>query len=194
MATKPSETVDVPADFGDFAKSRGSTQKDPENRVAQAAWERVRQAIRAGGGHTAMVKKTGIPGRTLSNLQAGQDPKLSQLLAIAGAAGVSLEWLASGTGPMHARDAAESREEKPASQARETGDLRLTQSVNVDQLIGAFGQAWETLKASGHLQDLRLLMHLTLANYDMLTHAKVGRTRGSEDNPQFDPQKHPQET
>jgi phage repressor protein C with HTH and peptisase S24 domain len=70
------------------------------NSAAKGLHERIRGAVNAAGGYTAVAATKLVAGRTLSNLIAGQEPKYSQLLAIAQATGVRLEWLASGTGPM----------------------------------------------------------------------------------------------
>jgi phage repressor protein C with HTH and peptisase S24 domain len=66
---------------------------------------RIRQAVKLAGGFTAVVDRSDLPGRTLSRLLSGQEPKLSQLLALATATFVRLEWLASGTGPMRPSEA-----------------------------------------------------------------------------------------
>ena len=59
-------------------------------------------AVQAAGGYSAVADKPGLPGRTLSRLLAGQEPKMSHILDLASAASVRVEWLATGTGPMRA--------------------------------------------------------------------------------------------
>lgn len=63
--------------------------------------ERIRKcAEMAGSGH-ALADKTGIPRRTLETYLSGNaEPKASRVLSIAKAAGVSLEWLLTGNGPI----------------------------------------------------------------------------------------------
>jgi phage repressor protein C with HTH and peptisase S24 domain len=66
---------------------------------------RIREALSLGGGKAAVAAKSGIAERTLGYLLAGQDAKHSQLVRIAAATGVRLEWLAAGTGPKLASEA-----------------------------------------------------------------------------------------
>lgn len=53
-----------------------------------------------------MARRSGMPLGTLSRYQSGREMKASALIALAQATGVSLEWLATGRGPMRAGDAA----------------------------------------------------------------------------------------
>lgn len=63
--------------------------------------ERLKQIVRDNGGNTAFAQKAGIPLRTLNYYLAGKSkPNLIKLIALASAAGVSLDWLATGEGEM----------------------------------------------------------------------------------------------
>lgn len=64
--------------------------------------ERLREAVHQAGGQRAVSQKTGMPMSTLGNYLSGQDMKLSQVVELANATGVRLEWLAQGQGPMRA--------------------------------------------------------------------------------------------
>lgn len=90
-----SESVEKPTDVP-------PAQFEGANSAAEGLRERIRTAVQAAGGYSAVAATKLVAGRTLSNLIAGQEPKYSQLLAIAQASGVRLEWLATGTGPMRA--------------------------------------------------------------------------------------------
>ena len=53
------------------------------------------------GGVAALARKLGIPRSTLDDYANGRrEPKLSQLIEVARSAGLRLEWLATGEGPM----------------------------------------------------------------------------------------------
>ena len=68
---------------------------EPDNVLLQ----RLKEAAKLVGGPDALARKTGIARRTLGNYMAGRnEPKISALLAISKAAGVSLEWLAGAAG------------------------------------------------------------------------------------------------
>ena len=69
-----------------------------QDRYVQELAGRIRFAIQESGGMAAVAKRAGIPHRTLSNLARGQDAKGTQLLAIADATSVDIEWLISGRG------------------------------------------------------------------------------------------------
>ena len=59
---------------------------------------RLREAVRKAGGNEVVSEKAGVPLRTLSNYLAGNEMKLSKLLDLAAACGVSPTWLISGAG------------------------------------------------------------------------------------------------
>jgi transcriptional regulator with XRE-family HTH domain len=71
---------------------------------AAAASLRLREAIRHGGGATAVAKRANVSIGTLNNYLSGRDMKLSFVVAIARACGVSIAWLAAGEGPMRPGD------------------------------------------------------------------------------------------
>lgn len=81
-----------------------AAQFEGEKCAAERLHERIRKAVKHGGGYTAIASSGLIVGRTLSHIIAGQEPKYSQLLSISKAAKVRLEWLVTGTGPMHASE------------------------------------------------------------------------------------------
>lgn len=62
--------------------------------------ERLREAIRIGGGNTAVSMAIKISKTTLSTYANGRDMKAGTAVAIAEACGVSLEWLLAGRGEM----------------------------------------------------------------------------------------------
>ncbi|MBF5094708.1 helix-turn-helix transcriptional regulator [Azospirillum sp. INR13] len=62
---------------------------------------RLRQCVEMVGSGDELSRRTGIPRRSLENYLSGKTtPKLKPIIAIAKTAGVQLEWLATGDGPM----------------------------------------------------------------------------------------------
>ncbi|MFT4115275.1 LexA family transcriptional regulator [Bradyrhizobium sp.] len=58
------------------------------------------------GGASGLARKAGISPSGLSRYLSGGEPSRRVLVALADAAGVRVDWLATGTGPMHDSDAA----------------------------------------------------------------------------------------
>ncbi|WP_243429939.1 LexA family transcriptional regulator [Acetobacter sacchari] len=78
--------------------------------------DRLKVAIRFGGGNTKVAERSGVPFSTLSNYLAGRDMKADAMVTLARACGVSLSWLASGDGAM-TNDGLELTGQKPDSVA-----------------------------------------------------------------------------
>ncbi|WP_019644197.1 helix-turn-helix domain-containing protein [Novispirillum itersonii] len=69
--------------------------------------ERMDTAARLAGNATRLAEKTGISRRAIGEYLAGKaEPSRLRLIAIAAAAGVRIEWLATGEGPIPARSGA----------------------------------------------------------------------------------------
>jgi transcriptional regulator with XRE-family HTH domain len=75
--------------------------EDAENRIAQAITARLREAIPDGDG-AEVGRRAGVPYASLREYLRGRQPKPAALVAIARAAGVRLDWLMTGEGPMRA--------------------------------------------------------------------------------------------
>ncbi|WP_072612685.1 S24 family peptidase [Granulibacter bethesdensis] len=60
--------------------------------------DRLRQIMKELGGNNILSKKSGVPVGNLNRYIAGQEMKVSALVALAQACGVSVEWLATGKG------------------------------------------------------------------------------------------------
>lgn len=100
--------------------------------------ERLRICAKMAGSGDALSAKTGIPRRTLENYLSGEsEPKISRVVEIADAVGLSVSWLATGKGSMHP-DA-----EAAALEAERKDPLR--------DLIAA--QAWMDEDVMGGLAD-----------------------------------------
>ncbi len=66
---------------------------------------RIKKCADLAGNGDELARKTGIPRRTLETYLSGNaEPKASRLAAIARAGGVTVDWLATGEGPMFASE------------------------------------------------------------------------------------------
>ncbi len=104
-----------------------------------------------------------MPLATLNKYISGRDMKAEALINLAAATGVSLEWLATGTGQMKLGTT-----EKP----QETGPARpisLWRDIHMDSLIAAYSTAVQTIIAAGRDEtDAPGVMRLTAILYDQL--------------------------
>lgn len=74
--------------------------EDADAEIASRA-DRLRQAVKNAGGATSVARQLGMPIQTLNNYLAARDMKASAMISLAEHTGVSIEWLATGRGPMH---------------------------------------------------------------------------------------------
>ncbi len=95
-----------------------------ESMSARMVAERIREAVKHAGGHRVVTTRSGIKGRTLSSLLGGQEPKHGQIVAVAETCGVSIEWLATGRGPLQRSAVAEAAPALPSVAPPEHDELR----------------------------------------------------------------------
>lgn len=145
--------------------------------------DRVKEAIRALGTARDAARVSGVPYGTLQNYAQGGEMKLTNAAALARAAGVRLEWLATGDGPMRPGQAPAGSIPEPSrgmaearvsSHAAELGaGVGLAWSVNPDRIARAYELALRGLVATpGRAPDARRLMQITLLLYDDMTEAE----------------------
>jgi hypothetical protein len=145
--------------------------------------ERLRQAIKAAGGVGAVSAKSGVKSRTLTRLLGGQEAKQSALVALADACGVSLEWLATGRGPMRPEAQKEeqvaagapmplpyrppSRSETPQAAPATRPRLKLFASADMDRLAYALSAATMLFQARGGSPSWREVAQAVAIIYDL---------------------------
>ncbi|WP_395370395.1 helix-turn-helix transcriptional regulator [Komagataeibacter diospyri] len=69
-----------------------------ENWEMESRVERLKEAIRKGGGNLEVARNAGVPLSSLNNYVSGREMKASTAIRVARACGVSMEWLIAGTG------------------------------------------------------------------------------------------------
>jgi hypothetical protein len=151
------------SDLTDKMRKTGADDGESDATLAPdlaARADRLRLAVREAGGNKAVAKRAGIPGTTLDRYLAGQEMKFSNAVALARAAGVSLEWLATGAGPMRPGD-------PPAPPAPPAEPPRAQDVLDLDDLATSYEAALNAFVQRGVARpDARKLLALTLALYD----------------------------
>lgn len=138
--------------------------------------ERLRLAVRQAGGNRAVSQKSGVPVTTIDGALSAGSMRLQTAQQLAAATGVSLEWLASGEGPMRPGEApagttpelAKPRETAPAS------PVLLFPTVNMDRLADALAGAQAVFAKAGKQPDPRALAQVMCLLYDELIKAGDG--------------------
>ena len=87
----------VPSMAASMTVGEVANANTPLGEVAQ----RLKQAVESTGGPSSVSRRSGIPLATLRTYLNGRDVRLGALVALADACGVTVEWLATGRGPMH---------------------------------------------------------------------------------------------
>lgn len=134
--------------------------------------ERLRLAVRAAGGNQIIAQKAGVPLSTLGSYLAGGEQKLSNTIALAKACGVSLEWLATGEGPMRPGETPP----QPPPPPPQTGPkfLKAFGTMNVDALAECLEAVLEQFHSMGVPNpDWRGVVQATLLLYDELLAARA---------------------
>lgn len=150
----PSSDIDDDQNFAVFKES-------PE---AEKASERLKIAVRHGGGNMVVAKRAGIALGTVNNYLAGRDMKTSFMVALAKACGVNVAWLAAGEGQMVGLappDVAPSPE-NPQNSAPQ----KAFASIDPDRLAKALEAAMTAFEKQGGKPTMRQVAQVTLLLYD----------------------------
>ncbi len=139
------------------------------NRKAQEVSERLRQAVRIGGGVTQVAAKSGVTQRSLSRYLGGYDMKLPAIVAISDACGVTVEWLATGRGPMRQGESPRDIQEVPVTAPPARPDDRgLFNSIHIDKLAGCIEAAQDEFARRQQTPPMRRVLQVALVLYDAL--------------------------
>ncbi len=130
--------------------------------------QRIAFAAKIAGNATELAKRAGISRRAIGTYLSGSsDPTLQRLLAIANATGISLEWLATGAGPIFTQHKAMPAAPEPAA-VEPAGYLIVQQKEMYLDVIGcnddkgvikdasdlAFHPEWMAMITSSKTEDL----------------------------------------
>lgn len=125
--------------------------------------KRLRIAIRGAGRREEIARRSGIALSTLSSYLGGGEMKLSAAIALAEVCNVSLEWLATGQGPMRS---GELPPELKATRAERPVSSNLFGTLDIDRMARALEKALELFAERGHRPSMRRLAQVVLLLYD----------------------------
>ena len=133
------------------------------NTEANFRSQRLKLAIRQAGGNKHIAEVTNIPVSTLNGYLTGGEWKVSNLVALARACNVSVEWLATGQEPAAAAAApAASNIQKPAE------NLELYDVVDMPRMADALRVVWGILALSGDRWTWLHRAKSVISTYDKL--------------------------
>lgn len=145
------------------------------NWEAVSPGERLKHAVKKAGGLTAVAARSTVSLRTLGTYTRGGEMKLSNLRQLADATGVTVEWLATGRGPMRPGEAPPAPPQ-PAPPLPPAPPRDLFGQLDMDRLARAYTAALQALAASGQYQpDARRIMQVTILLYDQITAAEPSK-------------------
>lgn len=173
MTDMPAQNYGSEASTADFGDPAGKSEAD-------ARGERLKDAVRAAGGASTVIAKTGISESTLGNYQKGGEMKLSSAIALAQATGVRLVWLATGIGPR--TDAAAEHVVAPPAKPPAPSPL-LSDRVDLEKLVPAYRAALQVEK------EPEAIMRLTLRFHDVLAAQEANAERDTTADSHHAPQR-----
>ncbi len=145
----------------EMSRSAQNFEDPAPNPEAVARGKRLEIAVRDAGGRAKIRRLSGVPESTILGYEKGGEIKLSNAIALAAATGVRLEWLATGEGP-RARD--EVHDPTPAQPtAPPERPRRLSDTVNLDQLMRAYRAAREAASSEQQLLEMTLMLYDLIA-------------------------------
>jgi hypothetical protein len=136
--------------------------------------DRLRETAKMAGTATALCERAGIPLRTFNGWLAGKKIPVTGLVAIANAAGVSIEWLATGRQEARHPPATEKAKE-PAAVAYPFG------RIDVEYLAGVIEAIESIVEARGvKLTPEKKAEIIALAYEEIPRPGSEGRSRGAD--------------
>jgi hypothetical protein len=123
---------------------------------------RLRELVKRSGGSTAVAKRSKVPIKTLANYLAGREMRRPELVAVAAACNVSLEWLATGNDP--AAPAASTAAPTPAS----VEPPRLISMVDLPRMGSAIDIVLDVIHRSGRRYSSAHRARMIVLSYDVL--------------------------
>ena len=147
------------------------------NRPPDALSGRLREAVHLAGGLLRAARASGVPSRSISRFLAGQDVKSVDLVALADAAGVTVEWLATGRGPMRAGSPSPSAPAQPPAQAPAPAPEHIPSftPINVDRLAEAVRRAARLYQERDRVPSPRTYAQILLLLCDEIAAAEKSR-------------------
>lgn len=170
--------IDIKQDKRQKAGGMPISHQEAERWDAKSLGDRIKLAVKqAGISREAVAKAAVIGNSTLGTYMKGADIQVSTLFALAEATGVTLEWLATGRGPMRPGETPPPPPE-PAQPPPPAPPRDLFGQLDMDRLARAYTAALQALASSGQYQpDARRIMQVTILLYDQITAAEPSKWR-----------------
>lgn len=154
------------------------TVREPNRQAAERA-ERLRHAARIAGGNVALARLSGIPLGTLNKYLAGGEMKLTAATALAEAAKVSLEWLATGADSgekpaVPSANTAPPRTPAPSNQSEQPRSI--FSQIDIDKLTAAYDAVTDRFENDYARLETRPLLQAVILLYDMLVGQQISVT------------------
>ena len=148
--------------------------------------QRLKQAIDAAGWNKAVAARAGVPLSTLNAYLAGRDMPAGNLVALADACGVTVEWLATGRGPMRPGETppAPATAPSPAPQEPEKSaprHLPAFGTMDVDLLAECAAAIWKHVYGPELRPDWRPIVQATLVLYDQTRAIRANVNKQNDD-------------
>lgn len=154
----------------------------PDGATPEAVSERLGLAVRAAGGHAAVVAKSGVKSRTLSRILGGQEVKQGALVALADACDVTVEWLATGRKPaLRAKFCSAEKDADPSVERSEIVHLVATKwpllrPDDARMISSALSLARTAVHRGPHPVDASLLLSALQEFYEAFTRQELDDT------------------
>lgn len=153
---------------------------EPKKRSA-----RLREAVRTAGGNRVVADKAGIALSTLGEYLAGGEQKLTNTIALAKACDVSLEWLATGEGPIKPGETAPSAPPPPPEPGPRF--LKAFGTFDAETLSECYEAVVAQLRAKGVRNPRgRRIFQATLLLYDELIASRAANPEDANKSEQPD--------
>lgn len=139
------------------------------NSDTAARTSRLRQAVDAAGRNKAVAKRAALSVGTLNNYLRGRDMPTNNLVALADACGVTIEWLATGRGPMRPGEAGSAA---PVPPAPTPVSPKLFSIMEMDLMGECLEAAFDQLRRRNPNPSWRRVAQIAALLYDQLKEDK----------------------
>ena len=144
----------------------GLLSVDVSKRQLAERTERLRAAVRLGGGNNAVAARSRVPIATLNSHLGGRDMKTGTMLLLARACGVNVAWLAAGEGPMAGPTPSPAPPPSDPQNSALDRPQKTFATINIDLMAQALEAAQKTFTDAGATPEPRALVQVMLLLYD----------------------------
>jgi hypothetical protein len=165
----------MPAQSGKAPSGAPETLKgivSSDNYAADEVRRRLSAAISGAGGKTIVAARSGVSLRSLDYYLVDREMKLGALVALAAACGVTVEWLATGRGPMRPGEPSPVEPTPPATPAK------LFATLDIDLLAECLATAMDQLQRHSPHPSWGRAVQMAALLYDQIKEDRSGDKQG----------------